>query len=179
MAVALENTDLSVCHLHQQIRMGVDEDEARKYMEDRLQRILDLGGEGIVLRDGNSCWTPKRHKGIIKYKPFDDAEGTITGFTGGRETDKGSKHLGRIGALILDFNGKRLELSGMTDDEREFDNPKMTDWCTRNPGLDVPPDVGVNSRHFKKGQTITFKYRELSDDGIPKEARYWRKRGIE
>jgi len=29
---------------------------------------------------------------------------------------------------------------------------------------------------FKRGQQVTFKYRELSDDGIPKEARYWRPR---
>ena len=32
---------------------------------------------------------------------------------------------------------------------------------------------------FRKGQTVTFKYRELSDEGIPKEARYWRKRDVE
>jgi hypothetical protein len=26
---------------------------------------------------------------------------------------------------------------------------------------------------------VTFKYRELSDDGIPKEARFWRRRDAE
>ena len=34
-------------------------------------------------------------------------------------------------------------------------------------------------RHFKRGQTVTFKYRELTSDGIPKEARYWRRRDTE
>jgi hypothetical protein len=179
LATALENTDLSLCFLHQQNRMNADEEAAQKYVEAKLLEILERGGEGVVLRDGASPWTPKRHKGILKYKPFDDAEGIITGFTGGRETDKGSRNLGRIGALILNFNGKRLELSGMTDDEREFDNEAMKDWSAKHPGLDVPPDVGVKSRHFRVGQTVTFKYRELSDDGIPKEARYWRKRGVE
>ena len=41
----------------------------------------------------------------------------MTGFTSGRETNKGSRLLGKIGALITDFNGKRLELSGLTDTE--------------------------------------------------------------
>ena len=34
-------------------------------------------------------------------------------------------------------------------------------------------------KSFKVGQTVTFKYRELTDDGIPKEARYWRRRDAE
>ena len=34
-------------------------------------------------------------------------------------------------------------------------------------------------KSFKRGQTVTFKYRELTDDGIPKEARYWRRRDAE
>jgi len=32
---------------------------------------------------------------------------------------------------------------------------------------------------FRKGQNVTFIYRELTDDGIPKEARYHRKRDVE
>ena len=33
-------------------------------------------------------------------------------------------------------------------------------------------------QHFRIGQTVTFVYRELTDDGIPKEARYLRKRDV-
>ena len=61
-------------------------------------KALDLGGEGVVVRNPAAPWIPKRHKDILKYKPFEDAEAVITGFTSGRETAKGSKHLGRIGA---------------------------------------------------------------------------------
>jgi len=35
----------------------------------------------------------------------------------------------------------------------------------------------VHAVHFTIGQTITFKYRELSDDGVPLKAGYFRKRG--
>jgi hypothetical protein len=47
-------------------------------------------------------------------------------------------------------------------------------FTANNPGIDTP--YWVEGTQFKKGQVVTFKYRELSDDGIPKEARYWRRR---
>ena len=99
------------------------------------------------------------------------------GFTSGRETNKGSRLLGKIGALIVDYQGKRLELAGLTDAEREFADPMARDWAANNPGQDAP--YWIEGKRFRKGQTVTFKYRELSDDGIPKEARYWRRRDAE
>ena len=50
-------------------------------------------------------------------------------------------------------------------------------FASANPGVDMPD--WFQGRHFKRGQTVTFKYRELTDDGIPKEARYWRRRDAE
>ena len=172
-------TQSDTCYMLRQEKLPLDEAKARTRLTEFLDSVLEQGGEGVVLRNPQAGWTPKRHKGILKYKPFNDAEGTITGFTGGRETTKGSRLLGKIGALIVDYQGKRLELSGLTDEEREFGSNTMQDWTAKHPGLEVPPDVGVKSKHFKKGQTVTFKYRELTDDGIPKEARYWRQRDVE
>jgi len=174
---ALENTPASVCYLHQQTKLIDIPEEAAAQIEAYLQRVLDQGGEGVVVRNPEATWTPKRHRGILKFKPFSDAEGTITGFTSGRETDKGSKHLGKIGALIVDYDGKRLELSGLTDVEREFLNPGMSRHAAETPGKDMP--ACYQGKHFKVGQTVTFLYRELSDDGIPKEARFWRRRDVE
>jgi ATP-dependent DNA ligase len=151
--------------------------EAAQQVEAFLQRVLDKGGEGVVIRNPNAVWTPKRHKGLLKYKPFEDAEARIIGFTSGRETTKGSKHLGRIGALITDYKGKRLELSGMTDAEREFSSGEMGVFASANPGMDMPD--WFQGRAFKVGQLVSFKFRELSDDKIPKEARYWRRRDVE
>jgi DNA ligase 1 len=165
------------CYLLKQERLPLDEGSAHVRVAEFLDYVLEQGGEGVVLRDPEAEWQPKRHKGILKWKPYEDAEGTLTGFTSGRETDKGSKHLGKIGALILDYKGKRLELSGLTDEEREFAYYNDMQWASHNPGKDMPPDV--QGKHFKVGDTVTFKYRELSDDGIPKEARYDRKRDVE
>ena len=174
---ALENTDASVCYMHPQTKLIDIPEAAGSQVEEYLQRVLDRGGEGVVVRNPEAVWTPKRHRAILKYKPFSDAEARVTGFTTGRETAKGSRLLGKIGALIVDYQGKRLELAGLTDAEREFADPMARDWATNNPGIDAP--YWAEGRQFKKGQAVTFKYRELTDDGIPKEARYWRRRDAE
>jgi DNA ligase-1 len=163
--------------VHKQTRLPENEVEARAVVDEFLEKVLSQGGEGCVIRNPMASWMPKRHKGLLKFKPFSDAESVVTGFTTGRETDKGSRLLGRIGALITEYDGKRLELAGLTDAEREFTTQQAVDWARANPGQDAPE--WAEGRQFRKGQTVTFKYRELTDDGIPKEARYWRRRDVE
>jgi DNA ligase 1 len=170
-------TQSDTCYVHRQEKLPLDEGQAHVRVAEFLDFVLEQGGEGVVLRDPASRWIPKRHKGILKWKPFQDDEATITGFTSGRETAKGSKHLGKIGALITDYKGKRLELSGLTDAEREFASCRDTTFAEQHPGEDMPRDA--QGTHFKVGRTVTFRYRELTDDQIPKEARYWRRRDME
>jgi hypothetical protein len=160
------------CFLLRQEKLVLNEDQARTRFEEYLITIIDQGGEGLVLRDPTAPWLPKRHTGILKYKPYHDAEGKITGFTSGRETNKGSRLLGKIGALIIDYKGKRLELAGLTDLEREFDTLQGRHFAMEHPGVDMP--YWVDGKCFKTDQIVTFKYRELSDDGLPKEARFSR-----
>lgn len=164
--------------VHLQTQLPHDETLAREAVETYLEKVLAMGGEGVVIRNPRGIWTPKRVGDLLKYKPFEDDEATIIGFTCGRETDRGSKHLGMIGAIITDYKGKRLELSGLTAEEREFaDDWRMHSWAKEHPGSDMPS--GTEAKHFKVGQKVTFKYRELTDDGIPKEARYFRRRDVE
>jgi DNA ligase-1 len=165
--------------IHRQIILPNNEDQAAAELGRHMDNFLENGAEGIIIRDPNARWTPKRVGSLLKFKPWEDDEGTLIGFTSGRKTDKGSKHLGKIGALILAYRGKRLELSGFTDEERLFSDDWMVSYATTHPGEDMPGGQGFNGKHFKIGDKITFKYRELSDDGIPKEARYWRVRGEE
>ncbi len=149
---------------------------ASEVIEQELTRVLDRGGEGVVIRDPDGAWLPQRLHTVLKYKPFEDDEGVLVGFTSGRETERGSKHLGKIGALILDYKGQRLELSGLTDEEREFAPALfLHKYAVEHPGGDMPE--GTQGTHFKVGDRVTFKFRELSDEGIPKEARYFRQRG--
>jgi len=168
---------------------------AHKVVMDALHELCALGGEGLILRHPNWAWKPERVKHMLKIKDLRDAEATVVGYTTGRETDRGSKLLGLMGALVLDFNGVRLELSGFTDAERVLGwaadgglpaflvarnghtvshDRAPSVWAEQHPG-DAVPDW-IEATAFPRGSLVTFKYRELSDDGIPKEARYWRKR---
>lgn len=174
---ALPCDDDSCVYLLRQKKLPIGVSKAAKVVEEELNRIIDAGGEGVVMRAPASVWVPKRTRTLLKYKPMQDADGIVVGFTSGRATEKGSKLLGRIGALILNYGGKRLELSGLTDEERLFKTSSMTHYATTHPGLDMPDDFA--GKYFNVGDSVTFKYRELSVDYIPKEARYHRVRDEE
>lgn len=163
-----------------QEKLPVHTDKARERIEEKLTEVLAKGGEGIVIKRPQMLWTPHRTHDVMKLKPDHDDEGIVKGYIWGKETDKGSKLLGLMGALILDYKGKRLELSGFTDEERMMSvhNPAkhadIADEGFDNPGKEISEDWYNES--FPRGSTVTFKYRELTRDGIPKEARFFRKR---
>lgn len=157
-----------------QTKLPMDEDEAYRIASERASQIVSEGGEGIILRNPHAVWTPKRTRDIVKMKGCFDDEGVVVGFTSGRKTTKGSKLLGMIGALILNYNGERLELAGLTNEERQFDTEAMSKYAADHPGQDMP--AVFQGKEFKVGDLVTFNYRELSKEGIPKEARYFRKR---
>ena len=178
-----EISDNTVVKVHAQIQLP-NGPAVREALNQVMDVFVNKGGEGVILRDPHSWWAPERSHSMLKYKEKNDAEGTVIGYTTGRQTDKGSKLLGLMGALILDFNGKRFELSGFTDEERSLDwtpgvcraecTETPLEWAINNPGLEVPE--WIQAREFPRGTNITFTYRELTRDGIPKEARYFRKR---
>lgn len=158
------------CSFLRQEKLSHKSEEADEQLINLLDDITSNKGEGVMLRHPFSCWEPHRSHQLLKAKHYQDAEGTVTGYTTGRETDKGSKLLGLMGALIIEFKGKRLELSGFTDQERELSDPN---WAEKNTGVEVPEHIF--NPHFPRGTTVTFRYRDLSKDGIPQEARYWRR----
>lgn len=161
--------------LHVQTILSDNLETARRQLDEMTDKVVSLGGEGMVVRNPNQVWKPKRIGFILKVKPIDDMEGEIVGFTSGEETDKGSKLLGKIGAIIVRMeNGLEFNLSGFTHDEREFDDKVMAAYAEAHPGQPMPDHF--QGKYFKLGEQITFKYREFTDDGYPKEARYFRKR---
>ena len=72
-------------------------------------------------------WTPKRVDHLLKYKAFKDAEAYVVGYTWGERTDLGSKLLGKMGALIVEWSGRRFKLSGFTDEERIMADSRIGD----------------------------------------------------
>lgn len=167
----IDSTSETVFLIHH-TKLPVNNEEAELAVIEKLRDVLNGGGEGLMLRNPDSIWAPKRLDVALKVKSCKDDEGTVTGFTSGRETNKGSKLLGMIGALILDYKGQRLELSGMTNEEREFASEAMSRYAADFPGQDMPESF--EGKCFHKGDRVTFAYRELTDDGLPKEARLLR-----
>lgn len=169
-------------HVHEQVRLPGAYDAAVEAVEKELIRICDLHGEGLILRRPASIWQPQRIYDLLKVKKLHDAEATVIGYKWGKETDKGSKLLGLMGSLTCVFsNGIVFDLSGFTDDERKMDyivgreDPTQTieEIGAVNQGQTV--DETIENRKFPRGTKVTFKYRELTQLGAPKEARYWRK----
>jgi DNA ligase 1 len=113
----------------------------------RLDEVLRAGGEGLMLHRAAALWQPGRSADLLKLKPQADAEAVVLGHLPGR-----GRHEGRMGALRVQLpDGREFRLgTGFTDAERE-----------------TPPPVGAR---------VSFRYQGLTDDGLPRFARYWRVR---
>ena len=113
-----------------------------------LARVEQLGGEGLMLRQPGSEYAAGRSSTLLKVKSFRDAEAVVVA----HEPGKG-RHKGRLGAVTARLpDGKLFSVgTGFSDRER----------------ADPPP----------VGSTITFRYQELSDAGIPRFPSYVRGRG--
>jgi DNA ligase-1 len=151
-----------------QVTLPMQTDAAEEKMGELLDAVLDCGGEGLMLRKPQSIWTPLRTWDLLKVKPWLDSEATVLGFMWGR-----GKLQSLMGSMVVSWRDKIFELSGFTDVERELlliDHRKRGE-CV--PGTKV--STSWYSPHFARDTKVSFKYRELTKDGIPKEARYWRK----
>jgi DNA ligase-1 len=163
-----------VVSIHEQVELSLVETEALQTARDMLDIVLATHGEGLILRRGADMWIPERSHNLLKMKPWEDAEATVVGYTTGDLTDLGSKYLGLMGAAICRLpNGKTFKVSGFTDEERYFQGDEARDWAIENPACEVPD--WINHPKFPRGSILTYKYRELTNDEIPKEARYLRK----
>ena len=72
--------------------------------------------EGLMLRDAGTPYQYKRTDKLLKIKQWQDIECKVVGVKAGI-----GKHLGRLGALIVDYKGYVVAVgSGFNDQEREI-----------------------------------------------------------
>jgi DNA ligase-1 len=166
-------SETGVVSLVKQLELSFNHYEALAAVDLYARQIVEDGGEGVVIRKRNSIWWPTRSLDLLKYKPSQDDEGKVTGYYTGKLTDKGSKLLGMMGALELEYQGKIFKISGFNEKERPFSSGAATDWAIAHPGERCPD--WIENAFFPKGAMVTFTYRELTDGGIPKDARFLRK----
>ena len=119
--------------------------KGEEHLQKEMKRVLALGGEGMMVRDPKSKYEHRRTKTMLKVKEFHDDEATVIGH------EKGTGRLEKLmGAIVVkNKSGKQFKIgSGFTDKERA-----------------KPP---------KKGTVVTYRYFELTKDGIPRFPTYMR-----
>ncbi|MBA3462442.1 MAG: DNA ligase [Deltaproteobacteria bacterium] len=113
------------------------------HLRAELARVEELGGEGLMMRQPGSRYEVGRSWTLRKVKTFHDAEARVIAHVRGA-----GRHGGRLGSLQCELpNGKVFNVgTGLSDAERNN-----------------PPPVGT---------VVTFRYQELSNDGVPRFPSY-------
>jgi len=118
-------------------------------LQKKLRDIVRAGGEGLMLHRDDAVYATGRSSALLKLTPWLDAEASVVAHLPGK-----GKYTGMVGALLMEMpDGRRFSLgSGLTDALR------------RN-----PPPVGT---------LVTYRYRELTQNGMPRFPRYLRVRDV-
>lgn len=121
-------------------------------LQAQMRRVVKAGGEGLMLHRGASLYTATRNGDLLKVKPHEDAEARVLGHQAGQ-----GKYTGMLGALLVETvasgnaaaPGVRFKIgTGLTDAQRRD-----------------PPPVG---------SVVTYRYRGLTDGGVPRFASFVR-----
>ena len=114
--------------------------KGKEHLQEELDKLLALGGEGVMIKDPKSKYEHKRSFKLLKVKSFIDAEAEVLGM------EKGSGRCeNMMGALhVRDVkSGTLFKIGSGFDDQMRMNPPK-------------------------KGTIVTYKYQNLSDQGKPR-----------
>ena len=119
--------------------------KSRQALDQKLTEIVKAGGEGLMLHRADAHYSTGRSDVLLKMKRWNDAEATVIGHQPGK-----GKYAGMLGALrVRTADGVEFMLgTGLKDADRRD-----------------PPPIGT---------VITFRYRELTNRGLPRFASYYR-----
>ena len=165
-----------VCLL-EQTQLPCYREEYQKIINQKLQDVVIAGGEGLMIRKDQSYWCPERSHNLLKIKKWYDDEAIVTGYVWGRKTARGSKLMGKMGAMVVQWKDKLFEISGFDFEERKLvlvnsgqDAVFMGQILA---GKTVDTSMIFNPK-FPIGSKVTFRYRDLTTNGIPKNAQFHR-----
>jgi DNA ligase-1 len=138
---------LARAHASPSIWQAVSQTEvpSRSALKARLDAVVEVGGEGLMLRRADAPVETGRSGSLLKIKPLQDAEAVVIGHAAGQ-----GRHAGRLGALRVRLSdGRELLLgTGLRDEHR-----------------DKPPPIGT---------VVTFTYQGTTAQGIPRFASFLR-----
>lgn len=116
-------------------------------LQAKLKQVVAAGGEGLMLHKADAAWQTGRSDVLLKFKPQLDAEAVVIAHEAGQ-----GKYQGMLGALVLQTaDGQQFRLgSGFSDEQRR-----------------APPEIG---------SVVTYRYRALTANGLPRFASFVRLR---
>ena len=119
----------------------------RVELQQHLDAVVAQGGEGLMLHRADAPYVTGRSEVLLKLKPWLDAEAVVIAHQPGQ-----GKYAGRMGALrVRTPEGVEFEIgTGFSDAVRQ-----------------APPPVG---------STVTYRHTGRTAEGVPRFARYWRRR---
>src|SRR5690625_3135841 len=108
-----------------------------------LEQVLAKGGEGLVLHRGDAPYRAGRGVGLLKLKPYQDAEARVIAYHPGQ-----GRLAGMMGSIeVRTPDGREFAIgSGFTDAQRA-DPPPIGSW-------------------------VTYRYNGLTSTGLPRFARF-------
>jgi DNA ligase-1 len=114
-------------------------------LQAQLDRILEAGGEGLMLHRDSALYHAQRSDDLLKVKRYEDAEAIVIGHIPGN-----GKYEGMLGALEVQRpDGLRFRIgTGFSDEERRH-----------------PPPLGT---------WVTYRYHGSTQNGVPKFASFVR-----
>lgn len=113
----------------------------------RYNQFRDLGYEGGMLKNSRGLYRFSKHKDWMKLKAVEDVDLPVLELVQGE-----GKYHGMLGAVIVSFKGKRVNVgSGFSDEERQlfWDNPELI-----------------------KRKVIEIQYHEITPDGSLRHPRF-------
>ena len=116
--------------------------KSKKHLKEFEQKIINAGGEGVILRVPDAWYISGRTDNVLKLKRRSTDEAVIIGYEGGH-----SKHFPVIESLICKWGNKTIKISS-----------GLTQLLKENP--------------LKIGKEITFSYFGLTNSGQPREAAF-------
>lgn len=120
-------------------------DEARLHAQ--LQRVVAKGGEGLVLHRGDAAYRAGRGVGLLKLKPYEDAEAQVIAVQPGH-----GRLEGKMGSLeVRTQDGRRFSIGSGFSDQDRADPPAVGSW-------------------------VTYRFNGLTAGGLPRFARFMRTR---
>ena len=124
------------------------EDPAR--LQQRLQAVVQAGGEGLVLHRADAPWRSGRSDALFKLKPELDDEAQVVAYQPGK-----GRYAGLTGALrVRTPQGVVFELGAGLSDAHRRDPPALGSW-------------------------VTYRYRDRTPTGVPRFATFVRVRAPE